>query len=58
MRRLVGKPPALTPQEAQSLRALVRQGWTHAQAAAAFGINYRTAGAYVRGEHKRKELAA
>lgn len=57
-RAIVGKRPALSPQDAQALRDLIRQGWTHRQAAAAFGINRRTVGAYVRGEHKRKELAA
>ena len=58
MTRWHGKRPALTPDEAASLRRMVREGRLHREVAAAFGINRRTVGAYVRGEHKRKELAA
>lgn len=58
MTRWHGKRPRLTPEQAASLRRMAREGWRHVEIAAAFGIATRTVGAYLRCEHKRKELAA
>ena len=54
---MVGKRPYLTPEQARHARELAQRGVTQTVIGQRLGINRRTVGAYIRGQHKRREYA-